>query len=260
MRLSNQEAAGLYFARKRQRSVYFPNRQAAVNLTSTKLILPSLHTTRDDAGEFTLSMFFRLNPWPTPLTPIWTLDRDGDGEALGPTDAPGLYAGDFGNVTQLYFETADEPYTNVLSSTTAAAGSAADWHHLMIAVKTNFAAGSKTMQLRVDGADIGTPADANAAFTTPFNGAALLFPALNIDLAEFWLGLEYIDIDVAANRSLFVDANGSPMDLGLRGEQPTGTSPEVYLSGNKDSFKFNKGTAGRLLELTGTLGSATAAP
>jgi hypothetical protein len=61
-----------------------------------------------------------------------------------------------------------------------------------------------------------------------------------------------MDFSVEANRRLFFDANGCPVDLGTTGEIPTGYSPILFVSGDSAEFITNKGTGGGFT-LTGTL-------
>lgn len=61
-----------------------------------------------------------------------------------------------------------------------------------------------------------------------------------------------IDFSVEANRRLFFDSNGCPVDLGANGQTPTGASPILYLAGDSTTFATNKGTGGGFT-LTGSL-------
>lgn len=64
-----------------------------------------------------------------------------------------------------------------------------------------------------------------------------------------------LDLTVPANRDLFLPT----VDKGSNGQNPTGTAPQVFLSGIPSAYATNKGTAG-LLALTGTLSAAPSAP
>lgn len=68
----------------------------------------------------------------------------------------------------------------------------------------------------------------------PFNGA----------IAELYFALEYLDISVEANRRLFIDANGYPVDLGIDGSRPTGTAPIIYMRERANNAGLNFGTGG----------------
>ena len=61
------------------------------------------------------------------------------------------------------------------------------------------------------------------------------------DIADFWMSHEYIDLSVAGNRALFIDAGGKPVDLGATGTNP-GKTPIAYFSGAVASWHTNKGT------------------
>jgi hypothetical protein len=64
-------------------------------------------------------------------------------------------------------------------------------------------------------------------------------------LSEFWLDIgTYIDISVEYNRRKFIDAAGNPMILGTNGSVPTGSVPDIYLTGDTASWHLNKGAGG----------------
>lgn len=72
-------------------------------------------------------------------------------------------------------------------------------------------------------------------------GAALTPAAFS----EFYLTNEFLDLSVEANRRLFIDANGFPVDLGADGSTPTGTAPLVYMrNGGQWTPGLNAGTGG----------------
>ena len=71
----------------------------------------------------------------------------------------------------------------------------------------------------------------------------------NGDLADFWLDPgTYIDLSDPANRRKFRDASGNPVYLGADGSKPTGTAPDIFLSGNTEDWHTNKGTGGGFTE------------
>lgn len=69
------------------------------------------------------------------------------------------------------------------------------------------------------------------------------------DMADLWFfpGV-YLDLSVEANRRLFIDGNGLPVDLGSDGSTPTGSAPLVFLSGATASWHTNDGTGGGFTE------------
>ena len=88
---------------------------------------------------------------------------------------------------------------------------------------------------------------ANFANNNKFDGA----------FADLWVDFgTYIDFSVEENRRAFIDANGNPVDLGADGSKPTGTSPDVFLSGDTADWHTNKGTGGGFTEN----GALTTAP
>jgi len=64
-------------------------------------------------------------------------------------------------------------------------------------------------------------------------------------LGQFWFedGV-YIDLSDEANRNLFRTSEGRPVDLGSNGENPTGSSPLVYLPRTSGDWEINDGTGG----------------
>lgn len=63
-------------------------------------------------------------------------------------------------------------------------------------------------------------------------------------LSDFYFITEFVDISVEANRRDFIDSSGDPVFLGDDGTLPTGTFPEVYLSGEFLDQGFNGGSGG----------------
>jgi hypothetical protein len=64
-------------------------------------------------------------------------------------------------------------------------------------------------------------------------------------MADVWLmpGV-YMDLSVEANRRKFISEEGSPVNLGLNGEVPTGAKPLVFMSGPRVSWALNKASGG----------------
>lgn len=65
----------------------------------------------------------------------------------------------------------------------------------------------------------------------------------------------FIDFSNVTNRRLFIDAGGNPVNLGTDGSLPTGSAPDIFLSGDTDTWHVNKGTSGGFTE-NGTLTTA----
>ena len=70
---------------------------------------------------------------------------------------------------------------------------------------------------------------------------------------------EFLDFTSAPNRRKFIDAGGSPVDLGADGSTPTGTQPLVFLSGDTDGWHTNLGSGGGFTE-TGALTDCASSP
>jgi len=83
---------------------------------------------------------------------------------------------------------------------------------------------------------------------------------LNGDMAQFWFESgTYIDLSDAGNRAKFVSALVRPVDMGVDGSIPTGSSPDVYLEGVLAGWATNKGTGGGFTT-NGTLTTASTSP
>lgn len=86
--------------------------------------------------------------------------------------------------------------------------------------------------------------------TTRFDGA----------MADLWQDFEtYIDFSIEANRRKFRSASGMPMYLGPDGSIPTGTVPDIFMTGTTDTWHTNKGTGGGFTE-TGALTTSASQP
>jgi hypothetical protein len=60
---------------------------------------------------------------------------------------------------------------------------------------------------------------------------------------DVWVGPEqFLDITVEANRRKFIDSSGNPVALGPTGENPTGTSPYIFMGNNMRAADWNTGT------------------
>ncbi len=80
------------------------------------------------------------------------------------------------------------------------------------------------------------------------------------EIADVWIDFgTYIDLSVEANRRKFINADGQAINLGSNGELPTGSAPDIFLSGDTDSWHTNKGTGGGFTE-NGALTDATTLP
>lgn len=134
------------------------------------------------------------------------------------------------------------------------------WHHVLISLD----AANNINHLYVDGVlseqgEAIIPANGSIDFDTQHNistGGAYL----NASVADFWLDVgRYIDFSVEANRHKFRTPTGMPMYLGADGSLPTGTAPDIFLTGNTDTWHTNKGTGGGFTE-TGALSTAASQP
>ena len=80
------------------------------------------------------------------------------------------------------------------------------------------------------------------------------------NIADMWVDFgTYIDFDVETNRRDFISAQGRPVSLGIDGSAPTGSAPEIFLSGNISGWETNKGTANGFTE-EGTMVASSDSP
>ncbi len=87
--------------------------------------------------------------------------------------------------------------------------------------------------------------DGSICYTSPKWGfGGLDSGSLDADVADVYAALGVsIDLDVEANRRLFADARGKPIDLGAHCEKPTGMVPAGCMTGDPASWFLNKGYA-----------------
>lgn len=79
-------------------------------------------------------------------------------------------------------------------------------------------------------------------------------------IADFWFDqTSYIGLSIETNRRKFIDENGQPVYLGNDGSDPTGSPPDMYLSGDTLNWHTNKGTGGGFSE-NGALEDAISKP
>lgn len=133
------------------------------------------------------------------------------------------------------------------------------WHHILLSVDME---NSSNRHLYIDGisALAGSPSthtDDSIDFTgqTFVGGGSTKWDG---DMADFWVDFStYIDFSVLANREKFY--NSGAVGLGSDGSLPTGTSPDVFLSGNTSTWHTNKGTGAGFTE-NGALTDASTQP
>lgn len=142
------------------------------------------------------------------------------------------------------------------------------WYHYM------FARSASSASCFVNDTNMGSPVSFNGGSGIPArllmiggssqiqlngNGLASLsgssqVPAgygLAAGMAELWMDTTYIDWTVAANRQKFHTTDlaalrYAPVNLGTRGQTPTGANPKCYLSGNPKQFRINRANKSRI--------------
>lgn len=138
------------------------------------------------------------------------------------------------------------------------------WNHVLISVD----ASASALEVYIN--DV---LDTNYISVTPANGdinlnineyAAGEFAGggdtLIAGLSQLWFETNtYLDLSVQANRRNFIDADGNPVYLGADGSLPTGSAPDIFLSGDTADWHTNKGTGGGFTE-NGALTTSTTSP
>jgi len=137
------------------------------------------------------------------------------------------------------------------------------WHHVLFAMDTASASNSRLYVDGVDALSNNSAQNKDIDFTTTnvYFGANST-PAIywKGDIADAWFDTgTWIDFSVAANREKFI-ASGRPVWLGPDGSAPTGTAPEVFLSGATSTWHTNDGAGGGFTLNGGGLASAATSP
>ncbi|MBN9889376.1 LamG domain-containing protein [Salipiger abyssi] len=135
------------------------------------------------------------------------------------------------------------------------------WHHLMASWDTSEGADASTCttcHIYLDGVDqtgngfvtYSDAADINYVRAAYRVGAQVSGANLwQGGIADLWIDFDTnIDLSVASNREKFIDASGNPVYLGLDGSLPTGSAPDIFLSGATDDWHTNKGAGGGFTE------------
>jgi hypothetical protein len=129
-----------------------------------------------------------------------------------------------------------------------------DWHNVLFSVDLN------TGDYHVytdDVSDVNTATTVDTTRTIDFSSIEQGFGAnssgggdlAKYDIADFWMSFDdYINFSIEANRRKFISANGMPKYLGPDGSIPTGSAPDIFLTGDVIFWQSNKGTGGDFTE------------
>jgi hypothetical protein len=82
---------------------------------------------------------------------------------------------------------------------------------------------------------------------------------LDGDMADLWLSTTYLDLSNSTNRRKFITASGRPAALGGSGQNPTGSSPLLFLRGPASGFHVNRAGTGDFT-VTGALSNSATNP
>jgi hypothetical protein len=136
------------------------------------------------------------------------------------------------------------------------------WVHVLTSWDGTTANGQIYVNDVSDRAAAATLNNDNGCFTSPVWGiGGVVNNQLNADLGDFYVNLTtYVDLTVAANRRLFSDAAGKPVDLGPSCNLPTGSTPTACFTGPVTMWNIDKGTAGGFSAGGGGLTAAQTSP
>jgi len=150
----------------------------------------------------------------------------------------------------------------ILNYTSTSTITDTNWHHILFSIDLSNPANRHVyIDDAIETGTWGTYTDdlinlTGTVTNIGWNGASL-FPG---DMADIWFNYgTYIDLSVAGNRRIFIDASGNPVGLGTDGSWPTGSAPEIFFSGDTANWHTNKGAGGGFTE-NGTLITAANAP
>lgn len=136
------------------------------------------------------------------------------------------------------------------------------WHHILISVNVD-GANPSNVQVYVDDVDVSPTTSTLIDDIFDFTGTFHIFENGGDGwlggIADLWIDSSYLDLSIEENRRKFIDENKNPTFLGANGNLPTGSPPEIFLSGDTDTWHVNKGTGGGFSE-NGTLTAADSYP
>ncbi|GKY89317.1 hypothetical protein STA1M1_31860 [Sinisalibacter aestuarii] len=158
----------------------------------------------------------------------------------------------------------DSVGTTQLDATSTATITDTAWHHVMFSANVNAPGAAYFYIDGLDASDAAPTAnDVNLYFSVAgqwIGADSAPSQLLDGDLADLWLDFgTYIDLSNADNRRKFITASGDPVDLGSIGQYPTGTAPDIYMSGRATTWATNKGTGGGFT-VNGALSDAAGSP
>lgn len=172
------------------------------------------------------------------------------------------------NANQLYFSVrapAYNPQFTITSPTTVTNG---QWHHIMM----SFNATTNTWHFYQDDQSAGImwanpgPNISNIDYDFTDNWGIGIDPQngwnpFSGEIADLWVDFgTYMDLSVQSNRRRFIDTHGRPVFLGADGSLPTGTAPDIFMSGDTATWHENKGTGGNFAVTSGALTTAPTSP
>lgn len=199
----------------------------------------------------TLSMWFRVDALPSSGATLFNISKLGGGNLqvnLSSTGILGIAAANAAG-TQIMQVTSTQTFS---PSTT--------WYNLLY----NFDLSSATHNLYINNVS-GINVLTFTNDTVDYSGESELFSGrlgLNLftgAIAETWFTNTSFDLSSSSNRAKFIDVNGFPVNLGVTGQTPTGSSPFVYLKSMASVIGTNSGTGGNYTA-HGTFAIASSSP
>jgi hypothetical protein len=218
---------------------------------------------RAGSTQLTVSLWFRHTG------PTWNSSSGGRlvDSVVGVSDAQfSIRTASLGRLTFVLPNTANTGAAR--TSPTSPAFAVDQWYHLAISIDIAL----QRFQVYINRVEMTAGAYSWPTPGTPFRlestmtamgvavnavGGVIGFPG---DLAHVWWDFgTSLDFATPANLDKFVTVGGEPVDLGVRGELPTGSEPDFYFDGTAATFN-NTVTGGPSFTLTGSLTTSSSPP
>ena len=155
--------------------------------------------------------------------------------------------------SQVLLQARDSNNTQCLALTNSVGDDINQWHHILMSwdLANNVAHCFVNDSTTGNGLNskVNTDIQYNALFGpgdwsvgAGIDGTYGVYQKLPGDICNLYFTDEYIDLSVTSNRRKFINADGTPVNLGTDGSTPTGTAAKILMAG--DATYWNAGTNG----------------
>ncbi|MEQ9258361.1 MAG: LamG-like jellyroll fold domain-containing protein [Roseovarius sp.] len=239
-------------------SKYIPN---AVTFDGSTNLLNTSAAGYSDSDAFNLGFWVKPTTEAADFQVILNADT---GAASRFTIALDNGANNTNDLWTVYFESRNSSGALVAEYESAELLPANQWSHVLISVDASESVVQSYIDDSLDTYYIAVnPGNGNINFNVSeyavgeFAGTG---DSLIASLADFYFDTgSYTNLSIETNRRKFIDDNGDPVYLGSDGGNPTGSAPDIFLSGDTVSWHTNKGTGGGFTE-NGALTDAVTKP